>query len=497
LPDIGRVTVVDKSDEISDLRKEVKRLKGRPGPNAPETVYAKCRLADLLYQANELDESQKLYREVLHNWRTQRADDRLLLADVTGHLASVLSRLGRYDEALAHHQEVIDLLDGYSSGPSDPTALQAATLMAVAMLDVRPAFPVASFNVWYGLARALAAQPESTGAVEATLRALAVIERAGAATTGGEQHRDRFHAAFGCAYDLLVGLSVAAGEEDSRTALFYAEKNRNRTLIHLLQLSGIDLWVTLPEPVRERLVACKDALIQRQTQLTSEILADRNVYDNVIELKSVERSRLMLQNEFHDASPLLRRLLGKSMAPGQFQASLASLHADFAGSGTTLLYYYLGNTQSYLFVLSANGQMLCRKLAISAESAPEVTVNHESHPIPFTRPLADQMVQRYVAHIRRQKGKEVRFGSPVSMKDLIDGPASITVGSSVVTLKPFKVDEAYTLTDVLLPRDIRGLIADSKRVIIVPGGALHHLPFQALPVRNRSAGEAFDSPTGW
>ena len=127
-------------------------------------------------------------------------------------------------------------------------------------------------------------------------------------------------------------------------------------------------------------------------------------------------------------------------------ASLATLGPLLETYGANLLEYYLGTEGSLLFLLTPEGNLSAYSLVIDGGLSERVTAWRES--------IA-------AASYRR---KSLR---PQPVQDSLDA-RYLALGSD--------------LTETLLPAAVRQVLHRRPRLVVVPDGSLHYLPFAALPL---------------
>ncbi len=174
-----------------------------------------------------------------------------------------------------------------------------------------------------------------------------------------------------------------------------------------------------------------------------------------------------------------------------------------------ILYYYVGDTESFLFVVADEEVNRSAPLGVSPADAKILFADRQESSRPLTCSLAVRLVEQYVEYLQRDvlpgRHQETR-GEPASSGGSVEKEAGqrsqggmIKVssdwflprnrrcrppGSEGPELRPFGHEQALALTRILLPPWVFGL-AETERyehVAIVADPALQRLPFQALPV---------------
>ena len=166
-----------------------------------------------------------------------------------------------------------------------------------------------------------------------------------------------------------------------------------------------------------------------------------------------------------DASPLYRQRLasGGKIDVEKIRQYVASTHS-------LMLYYCLGSARSYLLVIS-EGLEEFHELEIPREIH---TSDFDLPKGPLTRSTVSQIVAHYLAQIGHAQGER-----------------GILPGRDFAEPGLLADEETTYLAGILVPPKVQNLVVKVKptTVIIVPDGALHQLPFQALVVqKNNLAG---------
>jgi CHAT domain-containing protein len=142
------------------------------------------------------------------------------------------------------------------------------------------------------------------------------------------------------------------------------------------------------------------------------------------------------------------------------------------GEGNVAWIYYLGSYRSYVFACSPQTGVHAIPLSVSADEADTLGLPFDEamNSADAVRPLC---VEDAVSLVKR------------AVFSMASEAASNDRGSrrTVVQATKYRQEDVARATEVLVPRMLRDyLVAESARhLLIVPDGALHQLPFEALP----------------
>ncbi len=383
-----------------------------------------------------------------------RALDRARAAEDGRAEATALSQLGVARLALGDEEaarEAFGRAAALFRELEDP-ASEALALRRLARLDLASARPGAVREGREGLVRAVelarasghrAGEAEALTALARAERALgrpeAALARVAEAAESLDALRVRIaspdlrtsHAALQHGtYELWIDLLMAAHEREpergfDRRALAVAERVRSRTLAELLHEAEVEAARGVP-----------DELLDRRRDLERRLRAK---VERAIRGGAAGAGRSTLESE---AAEILRELEALEARIRRASPALAALvrpePLDAAGvqalvdEGTLLLVYALGEERSFVW-------------AVTAERI-------ESHALRARRAIDSA--------IRRHHGRLARF-------DPAERHAEATAGAEL----------ARTLLG-----PVAGRLAEASRLVVVADGALHYLPFAALPV---------------
>lgn len=296
-------------------------------------------------------------------------------------------------------------------------------------------------------------------------------------TTGADYERAQFFSQYALAFDLLVDWCVQDGK--LWEALQYAEASRNRTFLDQMRAVRIDFDERLKGDDK-LLLGERSKLLFRYAALRNQaVLADgagveklaRELDECCDELwkkdrEICDRSRPVYEDVLSEDAPLTAHELRQIASPGDL-----------------VLLYHLGARRSHLFVWSRDDEA---PLVLSLKRGSDAAAEPGSPSV--GRAELGVQVQEYLKFLRTRPDPESEPRGPApkpvpSEKTGVSPPAASTL--------------AKRLTQVLLPTAVRERLTQQprpERLIIVPDGVLHELPFEALmwPVESGEANYVLD-----
>jgi CHAT domain-containing protein/tetratricopeptide (TPR) repeat protein len=399
------------------------------------------------------------------------------------YLAMTYERERRLDKAAEVYQSALDLQN------KDPLA-----------------FPVTHFTTLWRLAdvtdRLASSSSDKTRREEARRlleEAVTLVENARLRTYGGPRQRATFFAQFEPAFERLVTWYLREG--DVAAALVTAARGRSLTLLDQMLLGNADPRHSVigseGEKWRQDEVRLRReiATLRSEAQLAAskelDTLPGRQLRD---ELDKAQREYVRVYNEILNASPLYPRLGGK----GFDTKSLDQLRKAL-GPKQLLLAYHVGREQCYLLVVGDTQQsakafalLVPTEVAERVASPSEVSLEQAlegGRGIALRRagaPQPDLPPRSSTPGQTRALGQEVLRALVANYLDQVVDPNFRTTRGlhleSKQPARPLGAQRPELLADILIPaaarEHIRALAPEC--VIIVPDGALHKLPFEAL-----------------
>jgi CHAT domain-containing protein/tetratricopeptide (TPR) repeat protein len=321
-----------------------------------------------------------------------------------------------------------------------------------------------------------------------------VADRARLNTFGEAAQRAQFFAQFAPAFELLA--SWYARDGGGEGLLRVAVRSRSRTLLDQLLAAGVD--------PRERLTGDHAALLTREadarravSRLRSQVMMlPADAIDKpegkklLADLEAAQKEYTDAWREIANADPLTRVLTDPAFA----EASLALVRKEAHKSGGVLLAYVIGRDESFA-VLSTDptNPPQVFKLSVSksvaesiGEPPPAEGVARAGFRGVVIKPSGKQPDRPAAAPDGAVPLTDAVAGRLVTqyLRQISDPNFSPTRGINLVSRTPnvSKPSAPEVLGDAVLPPALREKLRVStiKRVVLIPDGPLHKLPFEAL-----------------
>jgi CHAT domain-containing protein len=479
------------------------------GPDSPGLAAFDAARAALLAVQVKIEEANALAGRVLRLCARHELPDRSLLKCTARH-CQALHHLWRRDFARAEEawQEVAEL-HGQKS-PLWPRTLNYLALsrecqgdnagaeglyrQARRLQQADPrAFPATYFTTLWRLAELADRRGDRAEARALLEQAVTVVEQARLRTYGDARQRAAFFAQFAPAFERLVEWGARAG--DVEAAVCAAARGRSRTLMDQLLLAAV-----APRPAagedRRGLLRRAESLKRQVAALRARAQFDPDRAREVLkEIDRTQQEYAEVYREVLSASPVYRSLA----QPTFTRQELAGLRSRIVGAKRLLLVYHVGRRRSYLLLLDGHSDAAAFPLSVPAEVAqriapPQALVRGEGGP--RTRGLVLRAPQEQPELPRQRRGGAlVPLGQAV-LRDLVDNYLDQVANRNFRASRGIRLQESDAagrlpaqrpelLADVLLPPEARQRIraAAPECVLIIPDGALHKLPFEALLVQ--------------
>jgi CHAT domain-containing protein/tetratricopeptide (TPR) repeat protein len=363
--------------------------------------------------------------------------------------------------------------------------------------------PVTHFTTLWRLANDADRRGRRAEARRLLEQAITVVERARLQTYGGAQQRAGFFAQFAPAFEQLVAWCVRDG--DMAGAVAAAARGRSRTLQDQLMQANVnpreglhgpkaDQWLRQEEELRRRIAALRASALLfaaagGESGKLRKLLTD---------LDAAQQEYTDVYREILNASPVYRSLGGQEFTA----AKLKGLRDSVLGPRKLLLVYHVGRAQSYLLLLGDRSRRPeAFALTVPADLARRVA---PPAPLPQGKALAKtrgmflkrDRKQPALPPPARKRPRGVPLGQAVLralvenyLEEITDPGFRPTRGMHLEAqnpARPLDPQRPELLADVLLPPAARQRIKAlaPENLIVVPDGALHKLPFEALLLRS-------------
>jgi CHAT domain-containing protein len=398
-----------------------------------------------------------IYHNRALNLRRKIAPESLETAESLRYVAELDRATGHLSLALKHYQAALAIQNSRSpSGASTASTLQDLGNLFHALGDDRKAeeFLRRALDRWNDLAPASSARAETLAALAAILRrerrldeaaggyreSILALESQANRWGGGRNLREGFRAKYANYYREYIGLLVTQGKREE--ALAVLERARARTLLETLTTGHVDVRQgAAPELIsKERLL---ETTLKAKSERRISLLSDKHTDEQI---KFIEKEISELTSEYQGIEAQLRSDSPGYTALTQPQPlSAKEIQQQLLDSSTLLLEYSLGEERSYVFAVT-----------------------------PGSLHVFELPPQKKIEKIARQL-----YTLLTTENHHVSGE---TEEQRILRLVSAKT--AYSETASALSQMILGPVAQqlqNKRLLIVADGALHYVPFAALP----------------
>ncbi len=362
------------------------------------------------------------------------------------------------------------------------------------------AFPVTHFITLWRLASLAERRGQRAQARGLLEQAVNLVEANRLQIYGGTEQRSGYYAQFAPGFEQLIEMCLAEGDIDAAVAAL--TRSRSRSLLDQLQLAGLDPREELKGEEGARLRREEEALRRqisglraRAQMLPLEAIEDAAARKLLAALDQAQQKYAEVWRNILNASPLYHSL-SADLSSGPF---VDALRRRALPKGTLLLVYHLGPEHSHLLLVGGAG-VRSESFALSVPSAVAQGV--------ASTPTSSTPTRLWGLRGFRLQPSEPSAGEPVALgagpgipltaavarvlvedytRHLADPNFRPTRGlrlSPVNPDQPLPTQRSELLVDAFLPAEARQRIRESgaRRLVVVPDGALHRLPLEALVV---------------
>lgn len=373
--------------------------------------------------------------------------------------------------------------------------------------------PVTHFITLWRLANLASRSGRTDEAGRYLEQAIDVVEKARGRTYGADRQRAEFFKQFEPGFDQLVELCTSAGNIEK--AFHFAERGRSRSFLDQLQFAGADPRASLTgergEELRrqERELRERIHAIRARALMISPSTEGSEAESLLKELEEAQQAYTKTWLDVLSASPMYRGLASDE----KLRSIRDQIRERVLGPDSLMLLYYVGRERSHLLLLGddtftahsfplevpmavlddvntrptsggpttlANSRgfrlqpRVPEKPSSTAKSVPEGA----SGAVPLNRELARLLIDDY-----RHRIDDPTFtgGRGFVLVPKTADTEKLAQGKAPSSTTVTRVN-ADALANILLPPAARAKIAERapRYLIIVPDGALHKLPFEAL-----------------
>jgi len=346
-------------------------------------------------------------------------------------LGDIASRRGALDKAVAYHRQALAIRQAVAPASSS----EAESYHELGLIERRrKALPTAA---------------------DYFAKAIDALEAQGGRLGGSQDVQSGFGAGFTEYYEDLAAALIDLGRPAEAFAAI--ERSRARTLLSMIAQRDVQFGNVSADLIRD------NDRNRRETDRVYGRLADLSQKRHAAEIATLLGQLRSLRDD-RDALAVKARAENASFADLQFPHAL-DLEKSVAllDPGTIALSYSIGKARSFLFALHAPTAAAPAGLSV------------------FPLKVTDETLRKRVTAFRNAIQPGVRATTrAVGSLAPKDGSAD-----PVITL----TKQATELYDLLI-KPAESVIAGGRRVLVIPDGALHSLPFGALMPSGKAAGNA-------
>jgi CHAT domain-containing protein/tetratricopeptide (TPR) repeat protein len=416
------LTLGREEEGIDLLQRSLSWTERRLGPSHPSIAFELSSLASLYSRRGQLREADSLAARSLSVTEAALGQNHPLVAEKLASLAT-----GYLSQSVG---------EGLTRVEKDDLRINALRLLdrAISILDSSTGAPIARQAAYTSRSVAFWLQGDLPSAISDQEVGLSALESLRPNLGGDDEVRATFMSGFKGEFSHMVMMQLWAGEPE--LALDWLERGRARVLLDQLAEAQIDIRSSIPaaelEPLIERETDARSRQATYQARITSlgsrsDITrSERDERIAVLEdsLGLADEDYRRVYQDIKSASPLWQDLLTSGGQP----VRLDEMQRELVPDDGLLLIYEIGDNASHVFVVPPEGEALeVVSLDVTSESL-------------------DAWVPR--------------------------GAIRTSDGSSGLS----------TLRGALFPDGLWDRVQGAQEVIVIPDGALHRLPFEALVV---------------
>lgn len=437
-------------------------IREKLAPNSLDVAASLNKLGDVLVDKGDLVQAEQDYVRSMAIWK-RLAPESVYLAmslDGLGLIArghgNLLQAEGHYHEALAIREKTspfsVDLawnLDYLGSVAKDRGDLTGAEQYYRRAVDIWEKLAPTSGNEASALA-GLASLVRRSGQLDAAAQlyeqSLNALERQTARLGGSDDIRARFRGRYAGYYKQYVDLLIH--ENQPAMAFHVVERLHARALLETLAAGHVD--------IRKGVNA---SLLEQERSLRADITAKSAHHLQLLSASATNEQLRTVENEIKHRLEELQDLEGRIRSSSPVYAALTQpqplnareVQQQLLDADTVLLEYSLGEDRSFVFAVTPN--------SLEAFALPKRAV---------IEAMASRLDDLLRARDRRKKGES----------------------SQQWATRIAQAEAEYPRAAARLSRIILGPVAGQiagKRLLIISDGALHYIPFAALPAPERAS----------
>jgi CHAT domain-containing protein/tetratricopeptide (TPR) repeat protein len=422
-------------------------------------------LGQVADERNDLKTAAEYYRRALEI-KEQRTPGSLYEARSLANLGDVYRRQGDFSKAEEHLRRAfaiqekmtpfgedtaytLERLSEVRRDRGDPGEAEQLCRRAVHIFGQLSPMSADHAEALALLASLLRGQDQWDEAAQVYAQALHVLEGQTNRLGGSADVRAEFRARHQDYYREYIDLLLSQGKPEA--AFEVLERSRARTLLETLAAARVDIRRGV-DPGLIRKERSLQVELKAKSEWRVQLLSDKKSDEQV---KAVEKEISVLTGEYQDVQAQIRLNSPVYSALTQPQPlSAGQVQGQLLDPGTLLVEYSLGEKRSHVFVVSAN--------ALQAFELPK-------------RALIEAASRR-VYELLTERNRGGRHEEP--------GARAARIAQA---------DAAYPQAAARLSRMVLGPLAGklaARRLLIVSDGALHYIPFAALPVRVNGKSQA-------